>query len=168
MVSGLPSDTSHDTSRGCRERCAAVSPLIRWVQLAGNQPVATGYCQRRRSGGVRHPDAARTRRHRIPVHERADRHDLHHPGRCAEHPAGCAPIGLWDKGVPIAGAAQQPITEGTTLLAGHVNDAAQGNGTLHDLYKVEPGALVYVVDQTGAITRWRVVGLDLVVKAALT
>jgi len=64
------------------------------------------------------------------------------------------------------GTDQQPQPEGTTLLAGHVNDVAQGNGTLHDLYKVEPGALVYVADPAGAVTRWRVVGLDVAVKAA--
>jgi len=59
-------------------------------------------------------------------------------------------IGLWDKGAPIMGTDQQPQPEGTTLLAGHVNDVAQGNGTLHDLYQVEPGALVYVADPAGA------------------
>ncbi len=76
-------------------------------------------------------------------------------------------IGMWDKGAPIAGPARQPITAGTTLLAGHVNDVDQGNGTMHDLYKVEPGAVVYVADPAGDVTRWRVVGLDVVVKAAL-
>lgn len=76
-------------------------------------------------------------------------------------------IGPWDKGAPISGAAQQPLTEGATLIAGHINDAAQGNGRLHDLYKVEPGALVYVADPAGVVTRRRVVELDLVVKAAL-
>ncbi len=75
-------------------------------------------------------------------------------------------IGLWDKGAPIMGTDQQPQPGGTTLLAGHVDDVAQGNGTLHDLYKVEPGALVYVADPAGAVTRWRVVGWDVVVKAA--
>lgn len=76
-------------------------------------------------------------------------------------------IGMWDKGAQLVGPARQPITGGTTLLAGHVNDVDQGDGTLHDLYKVEPGAVVYVADPAGAVTRWRVVGLDVVVKAAL-
>jgi len=68
---------------------------------------------------------------------------------------------------PIKGTDQRPLPAKTTLLARHVNDVAQDNGTLHDLYKVEPGALVYVADPAGAVTRWRVVGLDVAVKAAL-
>ena len=76
-------------------------------------------------------------------------------------------IGMWDKGAPITGSDQQPLTQGTTLLAGHVNAADQGSGTFYDLYKVQPGAVVYVTDPAGSVTRWRVVGLDVVVKAAL-
>jgi len=76
-------------------------------------------------------------------------------------------IGMWDKGAPITGSDQQPLSQGTTLLAGHVNAADQGSGTFFDLYKVQPGAVVYVADPAGSVTLWRVVGLDVVVKAAL-
>jgi len=76
-------------------------------------------------------------------------------------------IGMWDKGAAIMGPDQQPLTQGTTLLAGHVNAADQGSGAFYDLYKVQPGAVVYVADPAGSVTRWRVVGLDVVVKAAL-
>ena len=76
-------------------------------------------------------------------------------------------IGMWDKGAPITGADQQLLTQGTTLLAGHVNAFDQGSGTFYDLYKIEPGAVIYVSDPAGSVTRWRVIGLDVVVKAAL-
>jgi len=76
-------------------------------------------------------------------------------------------IGVWDKGAAIMGPGQQPLTQGTTLLAGHVNAADQGSGAFYDLYKLQPGAVVYVADPAGGVTRWRVVGLDVVVKAAL-
>jgi len=76
-------------------------------------------------------------------------------------------IGMWDKGAPISGPDQQPLAQGTTLLAGHVNAADQGSGTFYDLYKIEPGAVIYVSDPAGSVTRWRVIGLDVVVKAAL-
>jgi hypothetical protein len=82
-------------------------------------------------------------------------------------PADVHQIGMWDKGAAITGPDQQPLTQGTTLLAGHVNAADQGSGAFYDLYKVQPGAVVYVADPAGGVTRWRVVGLDVVVKAAL-
>lgn len=76
-------------------------------------------------------------------------------------------IGLWNNGAQIADPTGALLTEGTTLLAGHVNDFDQGNGTFYDLYKVEPGAIVYVSDAAGHVSRWRVAGLSVVVKAAL-
>jgi len=82
-------------------------------------------------------------------------------------PADVHQIGMWDKGAAITGPDQQPLTQGTTLLAGHVNAADQGSGAFYDLYKVQPGAVVYVADPAAGVTRWRVVGLDVVVKAAL-
>lgn len=117
---------------------------------------------------MHHPDAARTHGYLIPVHERADRHDLRPPPEGARIiPQDVRQIGLWDKG-----ALRSPEPPGSRSPKGHlarraVNAVDQGNGRLHDLYKVAPGALVYVADPAGAITRWRVVGLDVVVKAPL-
>ncbi|WP_127782109.1 class F sortase [Rhodococcus sp. X156] len=76
-------------------------------------------------------------------------------------------VGMWDQGAPLAGPAGEPVAEGTTLLAGHVNDYSQGNGVLYDLYKVQPGAVVHAADAAGHTTRWRVTAQEVVVKAAL-
>lgn len=89
------------------------------------------------------------------------------PGGALIIPQDVHQIGMWDKGAPITGPNQQPLDQGTTLLAGHVNDVDQGSGTFYDLYKAQPGAVIYVADAAGTLTRWRVVGLDVVVKAAL-
>jgi len=75
-------------------------------------------------------------------------------------------IGLWDKGALIMGTDQQPQPEGTTLLAGHVNDVAQGNGTLHDFTRSSPARSSTSPIRPAPLPGWRVVGLDVVVKAA--
>lgn len=76
-------------------------------------------------------------------------------------------IGMWDHGAPLVGPDTQPVTVGTTLLAGHVNDYSQGNGALYALYRVAPGSVLFVSDAAGRVTRWRVVAQSVVVKAAL-
>lgn len=88
-------------------------------------------------------------------------------GGALDIPPDVHTIGMWDDGAPLVGAGAQPLTQGTTLLAGHVNDFEQGNGTLYDLYKVAPGAVVYASDAAGHLTRWRVVAQSVVVKEAL-
>lgn len=83
-------------------------------------------------------------------------------------PADVHQIGLWDAGAPVAvvpRAHQPPM--GTTLLAGHVNDAARGNGALYPLAGVRPGAQVLTVDDAGRVSRWQVVSLQVVLKERL-
>jgi hypothetical protein len=58
-------------------------------------------------------------------------------------------------------------TEGTAVLAGHVDDREQGLGALSPLRGVEPGTEVLVTDAAGAGTRWRVVSRELIDKQVL-
>jgi Sortase domain len=58
-------------------------------------------------------------------------------------------------------------TEGTAVLAGHVDDREQGLGALSPLRQVEPGTEVLVTDAAGAVTRWRVVSRELIDKQVL-
>ncbi|MGY1747049.1 class F sortase [Blastococcus sp. SYSU D00695] len=60
-----------------------------------------------------------------------------------------------------------PGGPGSAVLAGHVDDAEQGLGALGRLRDAEPGDEVLVTDATGATTRWRVVGRELVTKQEL-
>jgi hypothetical protein len=76
-------------------------------------------------------------------------------------------IGMWNGGAQLAGPHGRPLRKGTTLLAGHVNYYGQGNGTLYNLYRVQPGAIVYTSDASGRVTRWRVTKLVVVLKSQL-
>ena len=76
-------------------------------------------------------------------------------------------IGMWDGGAQLTGPDGKPLRQGTTLLVGHVDYAGQGNGTLYDLYQVQPGAIVYASDASGHVTRWRVTSLIVVLKSEL-
>ena len=58
-------------------------------------------------------------------------------------------------------------TEGTAVLAGHVDGVEQGLGVLAPLRTVEPGAEVLVTDAAGAVSRWRVVSREVIEKQAL-
>ncbi|NEM05748.1 sortase domain-containing protein [Geodermatophilus normandii] len=60
-----------------------------------------------------------------------------------------------------------PGAPGSAVLAGHVDDAAQGLGALAPLREAEPGQEVLVTDAAGATTRWRVVSRELLDKQAL-
>ena len=68
----------------------------------------------------------------------------------------------WYRFGPTPGAA-----EGSAVLAGHVDDAEQGLGALAPLRTAEPGDGVVVTDADGAVTRWSVVGRELVEKPAV-
>jgi hypothetical protein len=57
--------------------------------------------------------------------------------------------------------------QGTTVLAGHVDDWQQGAGALLPLRRAEPGQEVQVTDAAGATTRWRVVARDTISKREL-
>lgn len=76
-------------------------------------------------------------------------------------------VGLWDDGEPLLSPDGGVYTSGTTLVAGHVNYAGQGDGALFNLYRVQPGALVYATDASGRATLWRVVSAVSVLKADL-
>lgn len=68
----------------------------------------------------------------------------------------------WYRFGPAPGAA-----EGSAVLAGHVDDAEQGLGALAPLREAEPGDEVLVEGADGAVTRWSVVGRELLEKPAV-
>jgi hypothetical protein len=70
-------------------------------------------------------------------------------------------VGWYEFG-PVPGA-----TEGTVVLAGHVDDREQGAGALYALRTVEAGAEVRVTDAEGVVTRWQVVSRELIDKQAV-
>lgn len=76
-------------------------------------------------------------------------------------------VGMWNGGAPLFGPDSKPVNQGTTLLAGHVDYVGQGTGTLYNLYRAEPGAIVYASDAAGHVTRWRVTSLTVVLKSEL-
>jgi hypothetical protein len=65
----------------------------------------------------------------------------------------------WYRFGPAPGA-----TEGTVVLAGHVDDVEQGLGALAPLRRAEPGDEVLVEGADGAVTRWSVVSRELIEK----
>lgn len=76
-------------------------------------------------------------------------------------------VGHWDGGQPISRPDGSAGNSGSTLLVGHVDDADQGNGALHDLYLTKPGEAAYLTDSTGHTVRWRAIAMQVVRKAAL-
>lgn len=76
-------------------------------------------------------------------------------------PADVRQVGLWVGGPGVVAAT------GTTVIAGHVDDARQGPGALNQLHNVAPGAVVWVTDTSGQVTRWQVTDVAVVDKAAL-
>ncbi|SHF57094.1 class F sortase [Geodermatophilus nigrescens] len=67
----------------------------------------------------------------------------------------------WYRFGPAPGAA------GSAVVAGHVDDVEQGLGAMAALRAAEPGDEVLVTDAAGAVTRWRVLGRELLDKGAL-
>lgn len=65
-------------------------------------------------------------------------------------PEDVSKVGIWMGGAPL------DSKTGTTLLAGHVNMAGQGNGALFDLSLMKPGDLLKTTDSGGVVTQWRV------------
>jgi sortase (surface protein transpeptidase) len=60
-----------------------------------------------------------------------------------------------------------PGEAGSAVVAGHVDDAAQGLGVLARLSTADVGDEVQVTDGAGTTTRWRVVSRELISKQAL-
>ena len=65
-------------------------------------------------------------------------------------PGDVKEVGIWLDGAPL------DSTTGTTLLAGHVNLAGQGNGALFDLGTLTPGQEIHTTSTSGNTTTWRV------------
>lgn len=77
-----------------------------------------------------------------------------------ELPTAVDELTLWSGSAPL------DAHDGAVLIAGHVDDANQGAGSLFRMHALQPGDAVYVNDN-GVNTRWKVVGLEVIVKAAL-
>ena len=75
-------------------------------------------------------------------------------------PADVDRVGWYRFGPPPGGA-------GSAVLAGHVDDAVQGLGGLAPLRTAEPGDEVLVEGADGGVTRWTVVGRELIEKQQL-
>lgn len=69
-------------------------------------------------------------------------------------------VTAWTGSAPLTG------DTGTVLIAGHVDNAQQGAGALHDLYLAQPGDVVYVTGG-GVVTRWKITALHAIPKADL-
>ncbi|MCW2295513.1 class F sortase [Rhodococcus erythropolis] len=65
-------------------------------------------------------------------------------------PGDVKEVGIWLDGAPLDSAT------GTTLIAGHVNLAGQGNGALFDLGTLKPGQEIRTIGASGEATTWRV------------
>jgi hypothetical protein len=70
-------------------------------------------------------------------------------------------VGLWSGGGQLDG------TQGTVLVAGHVNDVSQGKGALWTLASIAPLTDIWTTDAAGVAMHWRTVRLSTVLKAAL-
>lgn len=75
-------------------------------------------------------------------------------------PANVSEVTMWD------GSARLDASTGTVLVAGHVDNVHQGEGALWSLHQVRAGDAVYLTDEDRT-TRWKVVGVESVVKSAL-
>lgn len=65
-------------------------------------------------------------------------------------PGNVEEVGIWLDGASL------DSTTGTTLIAGHVNLAGQGNGALFDLGSLTPGQEIRTTGVSGNTTTWRV------------
>ncbi|MDA8354727.1 MAG: class F sortase [Actinomycetota bacterium] len=78
-----------------------------------------------------------------------------------EIPGNVKDVGMWTGGGRIYG------SNGTVLLAGHINWYNQGNGALYDLSNIQPGAVIYLSGSSGSPTAWKAVSLEAYPKAQL-
>jgi hypothetical protein len=65
------------------------------------------------------------------------------------------------------GSAALRARHGTTIVAGHVDNASQGDGAFYFLYQARPGALITVTGLDHAVTAWRPYKITVAAKAAL-
>lgn len=59
------------------------------------------------------------------------------------------------------------MTEGTNLIAGHVDDGDRTRGAMWALHQIEPGTPIYVTDDDGRMWTYRAASLRLYDKVAL-
>lgn len=71
------------------------------------------------------------------------------------------------KTAEYTGASPLTDTEGSTVIAGHVNFEDGTPGALGTLHKIEKGAPVYATDSKGKVHKYRVVAMDVLKKQAL-
>jgi hypothetical protein len=65
------------------------------------------------------------------------------------------------------GGAALNARQGTTIIAGHVDNVNQGYGSFYFLYQVEPGAVLTVTGLDHTVTTWRVYQTAVAAKTAL-
>ncbi|MFC4602115.1 class F sortase [Rhodococcus kronopolitis] len=75
-------------------------------------------------------------------------------------PRNVADVTYWTGSAPIDAA------DGGILVAGHVDNANQGEGALYWMHTLYPGDAVYLT-RDGVVTRWKVVRMERFVKQAL-
>ncbi|TXG92265.1 class F sortase [Rhodococcus rhodnii] len=75
-------------------------------------------------------------------------------------PEDVAQVTYWTESAPIAS------PTGAVLVAGHVDSRDRGAGALFELHRVSPGAAIHL-NHGGVTTRWKVVGMETIVKEAL-
>lgn len=64
------------------------------------------------------------------------------------------------------GPASIDAADGGILVAGHVDDADQGQGALYRMHTLHPGDAVYLT-KDGVVTRWKIVRMETFVKERL-
>lgn len=88
-----------------------------------------------------------------PIGVRAPIVDARVPEGVLTPPENVKNVGIWLDGAPL------DSVNGTTLIAGHVNLAGQGNGALFDLGTIAPGETIRTSDATGRSTSWKVMAV---------
>jgi hypothetical protein len=76
-------------------------------------------------------------------------------------PANVRDVGLDTDSAPLDSGA------GTTIIAGHIDNAGQGDGSFYFLSTTRPGAAITVVAADGSRTDWKVAAVMSVPKADL-
>jgi Sortase domain len=76
-------------------------------------------------------------------------------------PADVDTVGWWSGGGQLDG------SNGTVLVAGHVDWVGQGDGALYPLAQIQPGATICLTAPTGTVSSWVATSAFAVVKAAL-
>lgn len=93
-------------------------------------------------------------------------------GGAFDVPTSVHVVGWWD-GVwksptgTVLEKVPHPGDPGVALLAGHIDSATQGHGALYGLQQIKNGADIFVYDNKGKVTKWKVTSLKVIIKSAL-